>query len=120
MPDELLGRIGRIICLKTLSADDYVKILYQSPTSPWNVLQNQLKMVNSTAELSKELVTHLIENNQEAIDKFGARGLYQAFSSMPAVVSVLAYAASIDYEHDYEHFVIEYYNYATADGEMLY
>lgn len=116
VPDELLGRIGRVICLKTLSADDYVKILYQSPTSPWNVLQNQLKMVNSTAELSKELVTHLIENNQEAIDKFGARGLYQAFSSMPVVVAVLAYAASADYEH----FVIEYYNYATADGKMLW
>lgn len=35
---------------------------------------------------------------------------------MPVVVAVLAYAASIDYEH----FVIKYYDYATADGEMLW
>lgn len=89
VPDELLGRIGRIVCLRQLSVEDYIKVLYQSPTSPWNVLQNQLKMVGCTAELPEEVVMDLIDYNQDAIDKFGARGLYQAFNRLSSVTDIL-------------------------------
>lgn len=89
VPDELLGRIGRIVCLRQLSVEDYIRVLYQSPTSPWNVLQNQLKMVGCTAELPEEVVMDLIDYNQDAIDKFGARGLYQAFNRLSSVTDIL-------------------------------
>ncbi|MDO4699220.1 MAG: AAA family ATPase [Moraxella sp.] len=94
LPDELLGRIGRIICLETLDAKDYARVLYQSPTSPWNVLQNQLKMVGCTAELPEYVVEHLIEQNKDAIDKFGSRGLYQAFNRLPCITQILLRATT--------------------------
>lgn len=102
LPDELAGRIGQVIRLNPLSDDDYVKVMYQSPTSPWCILQNQLSMVECSVELPEEVVRTLIKKNQFALQKFGARGLYQAFNALPCITKILLQAL----EAPNQHFVI--------------
>lgn len=102
LPDELAGRIGQIVYLEPLTYSKYAQILYHSPTSPWSVLQNQLKMMHCTITLPEEVVSTLIEQNKASIDKFGARGLYQAFNRLPCITPILRKAT----EKEYQHFVI--------------
>lgn len=104
LPDELAGRIGQVICLNELSDDDYRNILYHSPTSPFQVLCNQLDLIGCTVELSPELVDKLIADNKKEIAKFGARGLYQAFNALPQITDILMQASEAKYA---THFVIE-------------
>lgn len=93
LPDELAGRIGQIIHLDTLNHEQYADILYQSPSSPWTIFQNQLALMECTAELPRDVVMALIEQNLTAIDKFGARGLYQAFNRLPCLTQILLQAS---------------------------
>lgn len=104
LPDELAGRIGQVICLNELSDDDYRNILYHSPTSPFQVLRNQLGLIGCTVDLSPDLVDKLIADNKKEIAKFGARGLYQAFNALPQITDILMAASE---SNDATHFVIE-------------
>lgn len=104
LPDELAGRIGQVICLNELSDDDYRNILYHSPTSPFQVLRNQLDLIGCTVDLSPDLVDKLIADNKKEIAKFGARGLYQAFNALPQITDILMAASE---SNDATHFVIE-------------
>ena len=102
LPDELAGRIGRMIGLKELAPHELAEILIYSPSSPFVALAEQLALMNSTVGIEQALIDELVEREREAIEKFGVRGLYQGFYKLKQVDDVLAYAAS----HPYHHFVI--------------
>lgn len=103
LPDEMAGRMGQVIALNTLSDDDYLHILYQSPSSPYIVLQNQLKLTKCTVALPEEVAKTLIADNQSALKTFGSRGLYQAFNQLPCITRIMLEATKASDQH----FVIE-------------
>lgn len=106
LPDELAGRIGRIISLDEIDYGQMVSILLDSPTSPFVAFKNQLAMVDCTAYIEGEVLDKLAVENEPAIDKFGVRGLYQAFNRLPQIGEILYEAP----EHIGSHYVI------TLDG----
>lgn len=106
LPDELAGRIGRIISLDEMSHEQLVSILLDSPTSPFVAFKNQLAMVNCTTYIEGEVLDKLAMDNEPAVEKFGARGLYQAFNRLPQIGEILHEAP----EHVGSHYVI------TLDG----
>lgn len=99
LPDELAGRIGRIISMTPLSDEMLKDILLNSATSPFCVLNHQIGLEYCTATLSDELLDELMTNAKEAMDKFGVRGLYQAFNQLPQLGAVLADAPKNRYHH---------------------
>ncbi len=103
LPDELAGRIGQIIYLNPLDIEGYCEILYNSPSSPWNILKSQLKMVDCSVELPKKIVYQLITENKKEIERFGARGLYQAFYRLPCITDIMMQAS----EKPFQHFTIQ-------------
>ena len=103
LPDELAGRIGRMIGLRELLPHELGEILLYSPSSPFVALAEQLALVNCTVGIEEALIDELIEREREAIDTFGVRGLYQGFYKLSQVQDILDHAAS----HPYHHFVIK-------------
>lgn len=103
LPDELSGRIGQVICLQPLQDEDYARILYHSPTSPFTALKNQLKLVDCAVSLPENVVQTLIVQNKAELAKFGARGLYQAFNALPCITEILLQAT----QESHQEFVIE-------------
>lgn len=99
LPDELSGRIGRIIRMNTLGDDELKEILKLSPTSPFVAFQKQLSLENCQASLSDELLDELVLRQRGAIEKFGVRGLYQGFYELPQVQDVLCHAPNHRYHH---------------------
>lgn len=89
LPDELAGRIGKIIALDDISHHQMIDILLNSPTSPFVALKHKLAMSDCTVEIEPAVFESLIENGKEAIEKFGVRGLYQAFYNLPQVNEIL-------------------------------
>lgn len=103
LPDELSGRIGQVVCLQPLQDEDYARILYHSPTSPFTALKNQLKLVDCAVSLPENVVQALIVQNKAELAKFGARGLYQAFNALPCITEILLQAT----RESHQEFVIE-------------
>ena len=99
LPDELSGRIGRIIRMNTLNDDELKDILCKSPTSPFVALQKQLSLEWCQVSLSDELLDELVICQKDAIAKFGVRGLYQGFYDLPQVQDLLRYAPDNRYHH---------------------
>lgn len=64
-------------------------ILRRSPSSPFVKLQQQLMLESNAIEIDDELIYRLIDDNREAIEKFGVRGLYQAFNALPQISQAL-------------------------------
>lgn len=96
--DELAGRIGRTIALEPLDNTMLADILLNSPSSPFVKLQKQLKLEGNELKIEPALIEQLIADNEEAIDKFGVRGLYQAFSALPQISEVLVLGVSASYK----------------------
>lgn len=89
LPDELAGRIGKIIALDDIDHHQMIDILLNSPTSPFVALKHRLAMSDCTVEIESAVFEDLVENGKEAIEKFGVRGLYQAFYRLPQVSEIL-------------------------------
>lgn len=89
LPDELVGRLGKIITMQPLDGAMLSDILLNSPTSPFVLLNNKLRMVQSIATISPDTIQALIDQNQEAIKTFGVRGLYQGFNALPYLATLL-------------------------------
>lgn len=106
LPAELAGRIGKIIQMQHMDNTMMKDILLHSPTSPYQSFCGQLSLEGCTAELDESLLDGLIEAQQEAIDKFGVRGLYQGFYELPQIIDTLLDAPS----HHHHHYTI------TPDG----
>ncbi|TWV83064.1 AAA family ATPase [Moraxella sp. VT-16-12] len=99
LPDELSGRIGRIIRMNELTDDQLKDILCKSPTSPFVALQKQLSLEWCQVSMSTELLNELVVRQKDAIAKFGVRGLYQGFYELPQVQDVLRCAPDNRYHH---------------------
>lgn len=95
--EELAGRIGQIISLAPLDELMLGDILLNSPSSPLVRLTKQLALEGHTLELDRFLLERLIKNNSDAIEKFGVRGLYQAFIGLPQISEVLVAGATSQY-----------------------
>lgn len=91
--EELAGRIGQTIALAPLDNAMLADILLHSPSSPFVKLQKQLQLRDSEINITETLITKLITDNQEAIERFGVRGLYQAFNSLPQITEALVLGA---------------------------
>lgn len=87
--EELAGRIGQTIQLSPLDNTMLADILRRSPSSPFVKLQQQLMLESNAIEIDDELIYQLIDDNREAIEKFGVRGLYQAFNALPQISQAL-------------------------------
>lgn len=92
LPDELAGRIGNMITMSPLSDAMMIDILKNSPTSPLVRLKSRLAMVDCTLEVDDEVLYGLMADKQEAMDKFGVRGLYQSFNEYDDILAILAHA----------------------------
>lgn len=99
LPDELSGRIGKIISMADLDHTKLKDILISSPTSPYHALIGQLSLVHCTVQISDTLLDALIERQHDAIDKFGVRGLYQGFHELSVIQEVLADAPATPFHH---------------------
>lgn len=99
LPDELAGRIGRIISMAELSDEMLKDILLSSPSSPLQILNRQIGLTYCTIEMADELLERLMTDATEAIKKFGVRGLYQAFNQLPQLNDVLADAPKNRFHH---------------------
>lgn len=106
LPDELAGRIGQILAMQSLTDEQILEILLKSPTSPFVSFKNQLAMVDCTVELSEGVLESLLINHEKSIEKFGVRGLYQAFYQLPEISDILMDAP----HHPHSHYTI------TLDG----
>lgn len=103
LPDELAGRIGKVIVMADMTDAMMKDILLNSPTSPYRFLHGQLSLEHCTAELDNSVLDGLIAKQQDAIAKFGVRGLYQGFYDLPQIMEVLLDAPA----HPYHHYVIK-------------
>lgn len=99
VPDELAGRIGTVVSLNPLQDSDYLNILYHSTTSPWTVFKNQLAMMHCTVDMDESIALKLIAQNKQSIQKFGARGLYQAFQKLKCIDDILLEATIGEHDH---------------------
>ncbi len=99
LPDELAGRISQILVMKALDGEMLKDILLNSPTSPYVAFSKRLMMEDCTAQIDETLLDMLLQQQKEAIDKFGVRGLYQGFNNLPQVQDVLLDAVSSPYHH---------------------
>lgn len=117
LPDELAGRIGMMIELEPLDDTMLADILCNSPTSPYTLFANKLRMEQCTVSIEDDLVAHLIQQQRPAIEKFGVRGLYQGFNQLPALIDVLIQAT----QQGFQHFFLTIDGYTTFDtnGEDL-
>lgn len=99
LPDELAGRIGQILTMQELTNSQMLEILLHSPTSPFTSLMNQLTMVDCSAEIQPDVLDNLLLEYQDAINKFGVRGLYQAFYQLPQIIDILHIAPTTPFTH---------------------
>lgn len=114
LPDELAGRIGKIITLQDISEEQMIEILLQSPTSPFTAFKNQLAMVNCTAEIKADALKHMAKQHADSIQKFGVRGLYQAFHSLPQISQILYEAP----EKPHSRYIISTHNYIRIQNSV--
>lgn len=101
LPDELAGRIGTIITLDDISQEQMIDILKNSPTSPFVAFKNKLAMISCTASISDAVLSDMADKHHDAIEKFGVRGLYQAFYRLPQISDILHEAP--DHPHSHYH-----------------
>lgn len=94
LPDELIGRMGKIIIMSPLDHSMLTDIFLNSPISPFVQVQTQLKRYNCKLVLADDFLDLLIKNNQKSIDQFGVRGLYQSFTNLDQLSEILYQAAS--------------------------
>lgn len=99
LPDELAGRIGRIVGMEVLDDEMLKDILLNSPSSPFRAFGSQIGLEYCTVSLDDGLLDELMVEASDAIDKFGVRGLYQAFNQLPQISEVLADAPTSRYHH---------------------
>lgn len=99
--EELAGRIGQTIQLSPLNKTMLIDILKYSPTSPFVKLQKQLQLFDNQINISEQFINHLIDNHQQEIEKFGVRGLYQAFNSLPEIHDILQEVIRDEAHHHY-------------------
>ncbi len=99
LPDELAGRISQILVMKTLDGEMLKDILLNSPTSPYVAFSKRLMMEDCTAQIDEALLDVLLKQQHESIEKFGVRGLYQGFNTLPQVQDVLFDAVGSPYHH---------------------
>ncbi len=103
LPDELAGRIGKIITLDDISQEQMIDILKNSPTSPFVAFKNKLAMIHCTASISTDALSDMASDDKNAIEKFGVRGLYQAFHRLPQISDILHEAP--DHPHSHYHII---------------
>lgn len=99
--EELAGRIGHIIPLAPINKHMLMDILKYSPSSPLVKLQRQFYIRFEVLEVDDDFIEDLIDNHQENIEKFGVRGLYQAFNALPYLYDLLISVAERLNKHGY-------------------
>lgn len=99
LPDELAGRIGKIITMNTMDAQMMHDILLNSPSSPYQSFCGQLALVHCTASFEHEVIEQLMINQKQAIETFGVRGVYQGFYGLPQITQILLDAPANPYHH---------------------
>lgn len=92
LPDELAGRIGGVIKMQKLTTDQLIDVFFDSPNSPINALERKLSLMDCQIQVEADLIKALIDDNTDLIEKFGVRGVYQAFQQLPAIGEILFHA----------------------------
>lgn len=99
LPDELAGRIGKIIAMQDIDDTEMIELLLNSPTSPYIAFTKKLAMVNCTVSIRPSALEALLCQQKEAIKKFGVRGMYQGFNELPQLVEILYDAPNFPKTH---------------------
>jgi ATP-dependent Clp protease ATP-binding subunit ClpX len=80
MPKEILGRIGSIITLKKLGAEDMYAILTESKESPLKEFIHKIKIHGDTVEVEDEALREIA--NMASESPFGVRTIRQVLSKV--------------------------------------
>lgn len=114
LPDELAGRIGKVIAMQDIDEQLMGDILLKSPNSPYVALGEKLGMVDCTVSIEDDALQNLLVAQREAIKKFGVRGLYQGFNELPQLVDILYDAPNFPKTH----YTITATGYESKQNEM--
>jgi len=84
---ELRGRIGKTITLNSANNAELKRIFYQSPTSPFISINQQLGLIGCKLNIREKTLMKLLNNSQ--CKMLGARGLFQQFLALPNLEKIL-------------------------------
>ena len=80
VPKELLGRMSRIVNLKKLSQNDYLKILTDSKSSPLNEFIQKIEFHGDKVDISNETLIEVAKVASQS--ELGVRALKQILNNM--------------------------------------
>ena len=80
VPKELLGRMSRIVNLKKLSQNDYLKILTDSKSSPLNEFIQKIEFHGDKVDISNDILVEVAKVASQS--ELGVRALKQILNNM--------------------------------------